>query len=70
MSCSEYHLSGVLTAVALNRGIQLQVLFDRNIGPQDIELRADAQVLADAPHLIADGHPVDDCLPRSGCYHA
>jgi hypothetical protein len=51
----------LVPARALDGGIQLQVLPDSDVRPQDVELGAHAQVAPDGWHVAEDGAAVDPC---------
>ncbi len=57
-SCSLIQL--LLPSEALDGGIQHHVLLHSDFRPQDIELRADAQVLTNGCHVILHAQPIDD----------
>lgn len=64
------HLCHFRPLVALDGGIQLQVLSHRQVRPQHIVLRADPQALSYAAHLGAHVKAVQDRMPAGGGHEA
>lgn len=60
MSSSCCLLQLLLPSETFDGSIQHQVLLHSDFRPQDVKLRADAQVLTNGCHVILDAQPVDD----------
>ena len=69
-SSSKGSLLRVLAPKALDGRIDAQVLQHSDLGPQDVELGAAAQVLADAGHVGQDGPAHHQRIPARGRQHA
>jgi len=60
MSSSCCLLQLLLPREAFDGSIQHQMLLHSDFRPQDIELRADTQVLTNGCHVLLDAQPIDD----------
>ena len=69
-SSSEGSAVRILPPEALDGRIDAQVLQHSDLGPQDVELGAAAQVLPDAGHVGQDGPTHHQRIPARGRQHA